>query len=79
METMSRTFELDKNILQNLDKIVPIESQSKYVEELFAKILYEQNQQQVEDIIWNFAQEMPKDAQTGVEIIRQMRDGDNRV
>lgn len=81
MTTMTRSFELDKEVLQDVDKIMPVEMQSKYINDYFAKMIAErkQNQAEIEDIIWNFATYSPPSKElTGVEIIRQLRDGDSR-
>lgn len=77
------TFDIDDDVLEKFEKNVPFEQQSIYINDLLAKSILDDNQRQIEHLIWNFAKENPAQhpttTLTGVEIIRQLREGDARA
>lgn len=86
MIAVEKVFSIDKDIAVAIDEAIDKNEQSKYVNELFAQLLHQKDCEQVENVIWHFAQEIPNANQTTtndtitnnattVDMLRAMRDG----
>lgn len=79
MATVERTFQINAELAKELDKMIGLEAQSRYINALLSENIQRHNVDKLNTMIENFRFNYPKnDGISSTDLLRQIRDGEIR-